>query len=81
MSREADQLDVAADLSRALAEAGVDEVRRRAKPEQVQGADGNWPISECVDCDTPLGVRASLGKIRCIDCQSILERRSRAWPR
>ena len=75
MAAGADNLDVAADLALAAAERGVEEARRRAAPEQEQRADGSWPHPDCVDCGGELGERMRLGKVRCITCQTLRERR------
>lgn len=74
-----DPLDQAAQLSQRLADAGVAEARHRAAPEQVQNADGTWPVTECVECDGELGQRMQLGKIRCIYCQERLEKREAGY--
>ncbi|VTU31858.1 hypothetical protein H4CHR_02893 [Variovorax sp. PBS-H4] len=82
MAQEADNLDRAADLTRALAEAQIAAVRRQVKPEQVQNPDGTWPIVACIECDADLGQRLALGKIRCVTCQDLRERGGvRQWPR
>ena len=70
-----DPLDQASQLSQRAANAGVAEASYLAAPEQVQNEDGTWPVTECVDCDGELGERMRLGKIRCIHCQTILEKR------
>lgn len=74
IERTSDVLDVASQLSDALTEAALEDHRHRNKPEQVQNPDGTWPVTECA-CGEPLGVRATLGKILCIDCQTLKERR------
>ncbi|MBT2325536.1 hypothetical protein J7E62_24690 [Variovorax paradoxus] len=81
MANEADNLDRAADLTRARAEAQIAAVRLQAAPEQVQNPDGTWPVTECVVCDADLGKRAELGKIRCVRCQERRERGGAQWPR
>lgn len=81
MANETDNLDRAADLTRARTETQIAAVRHLAAPEQVQNPDGTWPITECVKCDAALGKRAELGKIRCVRCQGELERRGGTWPR
>lgn len=74
-----DPLDQASQLSQRVADAGVAEARHRAAPEQVQNADGTWPVTECVDCDGELGERMQLGKIRCIHCQELLEKKRNGY--
>ena len=81
MANDADDLDRAADLTRALADAQIGAVRALARPEQVQRPDGSWPVEECLDCGDDLGERLKLAKVRCVACQGLKERRSGAWPR
>lgn len=76
-----DNLDFAADLTRKVTDAGVAAVRELAKPEQLQNADGTWPVVDCAVCGDELGPRAALAKIRCLGCQEALERRSVPWRR
>lgn len=74
MTREADELDAASELTQQLTEAYVHNARAGAKPEQTQNADGTWPRTEC-DCGDPIPqARLALGKIRCISCQQDWER-------
>lgn len=70
----ADELDRAADLTAAVTQGHVEDIRHRARPEQVQNPDGSWPHTECVECgnEIPEG-RLILGKIRCVHCQRLLE--------
>jgi RNA polymerase-binding transcription factor DksA len=72
---EADDLDRAAELTQRTNDAHVHRAMQKARPEQVQRADGTWPHPECVDCDAaiPLG-RLKLGRIRCVHCQEAIER-------
>lgn len=70
-----DVLDRASNLTQELTDNAIAEQRRRARPEQVQNADGSWPVTNCVDCEVEIPqARLALGKIRCVDCQGILER-------
>ena len=79
MSTESDNLDRAADLTRQLADAAVEEVRRAARPQQVQNPDGSWPNPEC-ECGEPIPeFRLLMGRIRCIYCQERLEATRRAY--
>jgi RNA polymerase-binding transcription factor DksA len=75
MTREADNIDRASDLALQQTEDSINEVRRAARPEQEK-IDGEWKQKECDDCgdEIPLA-RLNLGKIRCVFCQSALERR------
>lgn len=75
---EADDLDRAADLTRVLENKALEAVRKASKPQQVQCVDGSWPNPDCVDCGEPIVVeRLRMGRIRCFDCQDLLERRKR----
>jgi RNA polymerase-binding transcription factor DksA len=74
MTREADELDAASELTQQLNDAYVNNARAKAKPEQVQNADGTWPKTQC-DCGDPIPAgRLALGKIRCVACQQDRER-------
>lgn len=43
---------------------------------QVKQEDGSYPVRECVACDDPLPLgRQELGRIRCVDCQTLKEKR------
>ena len=75
----ADVLDIGARNTQALTDSTVALSSALAAPEQVQNADGSWPITECVDCDPDLGERAALGRVRCIRCQELLERKRRGY--
>ena len=73
---EADDLDRASELTQAQNDSAIDEVRRLARPEQVVGPDGKWHQTTCEDCEEKIPLaRLRLGKIRCIHCQTMLERR------
>jgi RNA polymerase-binding transcription factor DksA len=75
VTREADVLDQASELTQQLTDAFVRNVRGAARPEQVQNADGTWPHPICVECEDDIPpARLALGKIRCIHCQEDRER-------
>lgn len=75
--RYADQLDKASAVAQEFIEQSTRAARELNKPEQVQNEDGTWPHPDCVDCgeDIPEG-RLKLGRVRCVDCQEYLEKRS-----
>lgn len=77
MSDNADPLDQAGLLTQQLTDAYVQNARAKNRPEQVVQRDGSWLYSECVDCDTKLGERMLIGKIRCIGCQTAVEKERR----
>lgn len=78
LERFSDTLDQAQAINEQHQEASLALFRERSKPEQVRNEDGSWPHPECIDCgvDIPEG-RLNLGKVRCLDCQELLERRSK----
>lgn len=73
---EADDLDRASDLTLIQTGDALDAVRYLARPEQEQLPDGSWPQTECGECGEEIPeARLKLGKVRCIDCQTVRERR------
>lgn len=76
----ADPFDHASELESSFRELSLSEARRKLKPEQEQNEDGTWPVLYCVDCDDEIPeARLAMGKIRCVDCQSNLERKSKMF--
>lgn len=74
MTREADDLDAASELTQQLNDAYVSNARAKSKPEQVQNADGTWPRPDC-ECGDPIPpARLAHGRIRCVSCQQDYER-------
>lgn len=72
----ADDLDTASELSQLMNDSAVARIQKLAKPEQVRNPDGSWPHPECDDCGGEIiEGRLMIGKIRCIACQTALERR------
>lgn len=80
MTHEADDLDRAALLTQQLADAAVEEAQRAIAPQQVQCVDGSWPNPECECGELIPEARLRLGRIRCVECQEVLERSAR-WRR
>lgn len=78
--RAADHLDQATQTTEFLVASRTQEASDRSLPEQTQNEDGTWPHIECVDCgvDIPAG-RLALGKVRCIACQSVKEKRANGY--
>ena len=73
-----DLLDRAAALTQRLGDAAIERVRRMAAQEQARNSDGSWTQTDCEDCGEKIEPpRLALGKIRCISCQTELERRQR----
>lgn len=78
--RASDHLDQATQTTEFLVASRQKEASARSLPEQTQNEDGTWPHTECVSCDVeiPAG-RLALGKVRCIACQSIKEKRANGY--
>lgn len=74
----ADEIDRAAAISDAHNEDCVANARRAIEPEQVPDADGNFTHVDCIECGDELPTaRLNLGRVRCVACQEIKERRGR----
>lgn len=66
------QLEMAERLEQAQRDSAVAKAQRMAAPETHPDFDGN----NCVSCDEAIPyARIKLGKVRCVACQSALERR------
>lgn len=80
--RCADPIDNACKTETLMRDNDVALARSRAAPEQVQDADGSWPITECKDCgdDIPAG-RLALARVRCVICQGRLDARRKLYGR
>ena len=72
-----DPLDRASRADLEMTASAVAEHRAAAAPEQPMDADGNPTVTECIDCGGELGERARMGRVRCVICQEIIERRRR----
>lgn len=78
LAGEGDDIDKANLLAQMFTDSSVEIARAKSKPEQVVGTDGEFHITECVECGEFIGeARLQMGKIRCIDCQRQLEYRRR----
>lgn len=78
MTKHADPVDIASDLELMHTAHYVAQARKANKPEQVQNPDGTWPETECIDCGVEIPLpRLELGKVRCVECQSILEKKTK----
>lgn len=70
---DSDDIDRATEIAQKATDAALEDVRRKAAPEQVR-VNGEWPKRECEDCGGEIPVkRLDLGKIRCVHCQHALE--------
>lgn len=87
IEKHADPIDEATALAASLTESAVAAARRANARESHPDFDGE----SCIECgDIIPSPRLALGKIRCIHCQTALERRARhqvktsrgndAWP-
>jgi RNA polymerase-binding transcription factor DksA len=65
------QFEIAEHLEAAQRESSLYQVHRAALPEQHPDFDGD----NCLTCEEPINpLRLALGRIRCVDCQSRLEK-------
>lgn len=65
------QFEMADRLAEAEREAGITRARKRIAPETHPDFDG----THCVECEVDIpAARLALGKVRCVDCQLLLER-------
>ena len=75
MREPGDEVDRANELVEMATANSLYLAMKKARPEQVQNADGSWPIHDCDECGSPIEEgRIKLGKIRCIACQTEIER-------
>lgn len=77
MSDNADPLDQAGLLTQQLNDAYLQNARAKNRPEQIVQSDGSWLFTDCVECGDDLGGRKLIGKVRCVQCQTALERERR----
>ena len=69
-----DQLDHASALQDAMNEEAIAKYRNLNKPESHPDFDGET----CVQCGADMPIeRLNLGKIRCFDCQTVLEAKNK----
>lgn len=74
MSRDADNLDVASELQDAFNKRGIAAIAARTAPEKHEDFDGK----HCLDCPTEIpAMRLAMGRIRCVLCQTAVEKRQR----
>jgi RNA polymerase-binding transcription factor DksA len=76
VTRESDNLDIASELQDKFNQRGILE----SQAEMAQQTDPDFDGVHCLDCDAgiPAG-RITLGRMRCVDCQDVLERKSRSY--
>lgn len=78
MREVGDEVDRANELAEMETANSLYLARKKAAPEREPDANGNYPDMECVDCGGEIAAgRLRLGKVRCIGCQTELERRAR----
>lgn len=71
-SNGSDNLDQAADMQDAMNNAGIAAAASRVAPERHPLFDGE----NCIKCGNEIpAVRLAHGKIRCVTCQTVLEKR------
>lgn len=73
-----DEADIASALERGFIAQALENHRKKVAPESHPDFDGK----HCIDCDVliPEG-RLALGKVRCVDCQSELEKYNKIYGR
>lgn len=70
-----DPVDQGSHLAALHNDSAVEMQRRKAAPQQVKNAKGQWPTTECIDCGEDIeAVRLEMGRIRCFSCQDLLEK-------
>ena len=76
----ADFIDQASEVEAATTAAALAAALLKARPEQIQNDDGSWPTLECRDCGGEIEKqRLLMGKVRCISCQTELEKRGKQY--
>ena len=74
----ADILDQASNVTLASTANQIAHLSYLAAPEQVQNEDGTWHTTECISCGNDIEEgRVALGRVRCLRCQEILEKKRR----
>lgn len=74
--KHTDVLDAATELTSRMTDSYVALARKKSVPEQAQNPDGTWPTTECEDCGVDIpAARLAMGKVRCVDCQAVKEKR------
>lgn len=71
-----DVLDQAQEITDFMRERQVDVIRDRVKPEQHPDFDGR----HCVEAECEVAIpdeRLALGKVRCVECASLIEKKAR----
>lgn len=74
--RTADAIDHATETSQQLLEKDIANARAGAAPESDPRFDGKSCVEEDCGVAIPAG-RLALGRIRCVECQELIERRGR----
>lgn len=78
--RHTDPLDQASAVTEDLVAGAVEARRRAAAPQQEPNERGEYPHPYCVeeDCGVELPIeRLKLGRVRCVDCQTRIEKRQK----
>ena len=80
--RHTDPLDQASANTEEMLAGAVEARRLAAAPQQTPDENGNYKILFCVeeDCGVELPIeRLKMGRVRCVDCQAAIEKRSRQY--
>lgn len=70
----------AADIAASTIETCTAEAERRARGKSGPESDPRFDGKHCVEADCGLEIpaaRLNVGKVRCVDCQTLLEKRAR----
>lgn len=72
IEKSADEIDMSSELEMAFTEKALEAVVAKLRPEHHPDFNGK----DCVECDDPLpDLRIADRRIRCVPCQTAIERR------
>lgn len=73
IEKSADENDMASDLEEVFRELAIESIQAN----MVQ-RDPDFDGSNCLDCTDPIPeLRLKMGRIRCVDCQTVIERKQK----
>lgn len=84
LDRYTDPVDQASQITDDATNDAVAAIRRAAAPEQVPDENGTYAHTHCIeeDCGEELPIeRLRLGKVRCVTCQSLRDKRASVYRR
>ncbi len=89
--RSADVLDIASHAEAVATAVARDAAKLTVMPEKARREDGTlvtqgqdergyWRIPDCVECGQEIPqLRLELGRVRCVGCQTVLEKRRKGY--